>query len=45
MAPQEHPPRNPGIPLDLEWVASVQVNRPALMRRAVTHSKRRSVKK
>jgi deoxyribose-phosphate aldolase len=38
-------PRNPGIPLDLGWIESVQVNRPALERRAATHVKRRSVKK
>jgi len=38
-------PRNPGVPLDLGWIESVQVNRPALERRAATHCTRRSVKK
>ena len=37
--------RNPGIPLDLAWVQSINVNRPAVIRRAATHEKRRSVKK
>jgi deoxyribose-phosphate aldolase len=37
--------RNEGIPLDLAWLAEVKVNRPALVRRAATHAKRRSVKK
>jgi deoxyribose-phosphate aldolase len=38
-------PTNPGIPLDLQWVKRSNVNLPALIRRAETHSKRRSVKK
>jgi deoxyribose-phosphate aldolase len=38
-------PRNPGIPLDLAWVAEAQVNRAALTRRAASHAKRRTVKK
>ncbi len=37
--------RNPGIPLDLDWIHGVQVNRSAVERRAVTSGKRRSVKK
>lgn len=37
--------RNPGIPLDLGWVASVRVNLPATERRAATHKTRRSIKK
>jgi len=37
--------RNPGIPLDLEWVSQVEVNRSALERRAATHATRRSIKK
>lgn len=38
-------PTNPGIPLDVEWVKRANVNLPALIRRADTHTKRRSVKK
>jgi len=38
-------PTNPGMPLDLEWVRRANVNLPALIRRAETHTKRRSVKK
>ena len=38
-------PTNPGMPLDLEWVRRAEVNLPALIRRAETHTKRRSVKK
>ena len=34
--------RNPGIPLDLGWVERVQVNKPALDRRAATHLTRRT---
>jgi len=37
-------PRNPGVPLDLDWVASVRVNRSASERRAATLTTRRSVK-
>ncbi|TVR61405.1 MAG: deoxyribose-phosphate aldolase [Gemmatimonadales bacterium] len=41
-----HPPeRNPGIPLDLDWVRSLQVNRSAVERRAASLTARRSVKK
>jgi deoxyribose-phosphate aldolase len=38
-------PRNPGMPLDLDWVEAVQVNRSASERRAATLGTRRSVKK
>ena len=38
-------PRNPGMTLDLDWVASVQANTSAIERRAATISGRRSVKK
>jgi deoxyribose-phosphate aldolase len=37
--------RNPGTPLDLDWVASARVNRSAVERRAKTLPTRRSVKK
>ena len=37
--------RNPGLPLDLDWVRSVRVNRSAVERRAATLGTRRSVKK
>ena len=37
--------RNPGIPLDLDWVDSVQVNRSAVERRCSSLTKRRSIKK
>ncbi len=37
-------PRNPGIPLDLGWVRSLEANRPAIERRAATMTARRSVK-
>lgn len=37
--------RNPGIPLDLEWVNSIRVNRSAVERRAATLPGRRTVKK
>lgn len=38
-------PRNPGLPLDLEWVREVRINRSAVERRADTLTKRRTVKK
>ena len=38
-------PRNPGMALDLDWVASVQANTSAIERRAATIGGRRSVKK
>jgi len=37
-------PRNPGMPLDLDWVAGVRVDRSAAERRAATLTTRRSVK-
>ncbi len=40
-----HEPRNPGLPLDLDWVARVQANTSAIERRAATLPGRRSVKK
>ncbi|MEM8930466.1 MAG: deoxyribose-phosphate aldolase [Acidobacteriota bacterium] len=42
-APAE--PRNPGMPLDLDWVMRAQANRSAIERRAATLPARRSVKK
>lgn len=43
--PQLTHPRNPGMPLDLDWVAAVQANTSAIERRAATLPGRRSVKK
>jgi deoxyribose-phosphate aldolase len=43
--PQVTEPRNPGMPLDLNWVLSVQANTSAIERRAASLSARRSVKK
>jgi deoxyribose-phosphate aldolase len=43
--PQLHEPRNAGIPLDLDWVSSVQANTSAIERRCATLPGRRSVKK
>src|SRR5260370_30926003 len=37
--------RNPGMPLDLDWVRQVHVNRSAVERRAATLSTRRTVKR
>ena len=37
--------RNPGIPLDLDWVDAVHVNRSAVERRCSSLTKRRSIKK
>jgi len=37
--------RNPGMPLDLDWVARARANRSAIERRAATLPGRRSVKK
>lgn len=37
--------RNPGIPLDLDWVEGIRVNRSAAERRAATLPGRRTVKK
>ena len=43
--PQTLEPRNPGLPLDMDWVMSAQANRSAIERRAATIGTRRSVKK
>ncbi len=43
--PQAPHARNPGMGLDLDWVASVQANTSAIERRAATLPGRRSVKK
>jgi deoxyribose-phosphate aldolase len=43
--PQLHEARNPGMPLDLDWVARVQANTSAIERRAATLPGRRTVKK
>ena len=45
LLPQIAHPRNQGMPLDLDWVASVQANTSAIERRAATLPGRRSVKK
>src|SRR6516162_4935927 len=37
--------RNPGMPLDMDWVRQVRVNRSAVERRAATLPTRRTVKK
>jgi deoxyribose-phosphate aldolase len=38
-------PRNPGIPLELDWIQEVRVNRSATERRAATLRTRRTVKR
>src|SRR5689334_25149105 len=38
-------PRNPGMPLELEWVEEARVNRSAVERRAATLRTRRTVKR
>jgi deoxyribose-phosphate aldolase len=43
--PAAPPARNPGYPLDLDWVARIRMNRSALERRAATIGTRRTVKK
>ena len=43
--PQVSEPRNPGMPLDLNWVLSAQANTSAIERRAGSIGARRSVKK
>lgn len=43
--PQLTHARNPGMPLDLDWVARAQANTSAIERRAATIGGRRSVKK
>lgn len=45
LLPQVTHTRNPGMALDLDWVASVQANTSAIERRAATLGGRRSVKK
>ena len=37
--------RNPGMPLELDWIREIRVNRSAVERRAATLGTRRSVKK
>ncbi|MBI4538424.1 MAG: deoxyribose-phosphate aldolase [Gemmatimonadetes bacterium] len=37
--------RNPGVPLDLEWIRGLRVNRSAVERRTATLPRRRTVKK
>ena len=37
--------RNPGMPLDLDWVMAARVNRSAVERRVATLPKRRTIKK
>ena len=46
-APFEVPvaPRNPGMPLELDWVEELRVNRSAVERRAATLRTRRTIKK
>ncbi|HEY4388614.1 MAG TPA: deoxyribose-phosphate aldolase [Ktedonobacteraceae bacterium] len=41
----EHPVRNPGMALDLDWLHQVHINRSAVERRAATLVTRRMVKK
>jgi deoxyribose-phosphate aldolase len=43
MASKQH--RNPGIPLDLDWVMGSHVNRSAVERRVATLPGRRSIKR
>ena len=38
-------PRNPGMPLELDYIKEIKVNRSAVERRAKTHPGRRSIKK
>src|SRR5213075_1070041 len=40
-----HPQRNPGSPLNMDWVSRVHINRSAVERRAATMNTRRTVKK
>jgi deoxyribose-phosphate aldolase len=44
-APEVTHKRNPGFPLDLDWVGRIRMNRSALERRASSISARRTVKK
>src|SRR3569832_1706634 len=43
--PSDHVERNPGMPLDLDNVRAIRVNRSAVERRAATMGTRRTVKK
>jgi deoxyribose-phosphate aldolase len=43
--PPPEPARNPGTPLDLDWVRDLRVNRSAVERRAETIPRRRTVKR
>src|SRR5947208_12783267 len=43
--PTDHVERNPGMPLDLDVVRAIRVNRSAVERRAATIPTRRTVKK
>ncbi|MBV9230271.1 MAG: deoxyribose-phosphate aldolase, partial [Chloroflexi bacterium] len=43
--PVTHAQRNPGMPLDMDWVSRVHINRSAVERRAATMTTRRTVKK
>jgi len=43
--PQVTEPRNPGQPLDMDWVRRVQANKSAIERRCATLPGRRSIKK
>src|SRR5689334_25224487 len=43
--PADHVERNPGMPLDLDVVRAIHVNRSAVERRAATLPTRRTVKK
>lgn len=43
--PGHYIPRNPGMPLELDWVREARINRSAVERRADTIPKRRTVKK
>ena len=45
LVPHPQTTRNPGMPFDLDWVASVQANTSAIERRVTTLPGRRSVKK
>ena len=45
LAPEQDHRRNPGMPLDLEWIRGLQVNRSAVERRTASLVTRRSVKK
>src|SRR5436309_379799 len=45
LTPEATSERNPGMPLDMDWVRQVRVNRSAVERRAATIPTRRTVKK